>query len=77
MAAEGTRPDKRNAVALPLRLIIGEEKRLVLLDRPAQRAAELIQIELLGVGGEETARIQIRITEEFETANRVTRWTPT
>ena len=37
---------ERNAVPLHLGLVVEEEERLVLLDRTAERATELIQIEL-------------------------------
>src|ERR1022692_1659519 len=54
---------------LPLGLVIGKEKRFVLLDGTAQRATELIQIELffwrwgaeiVGFG------VQLRVAEKFE-----------
>ena len=51
---------------LPLGLIIEEEKRLVFPDRAAHCAAELVQIELFPAGGEITAGIKIRVTEELE-----------
>ncbi len=38
-------PGERDAVPLHLGLVVEEEESLVLLDGPANRAAELIQIE--------------------------------
>ena len=51
---------------LHLSLIIGEEESLVFLQRAAQRASELIQIEFLRRGSEEAACVQVCIAEELE-----------
>ena len=77
MAAVGTRPVKRNAVPLIFLLEVGEEESLVFLDRTAQRAAELIQIEFFGRSREEAARIEVGIAEELEDAIRGTGSIPT
>ena len=53
---------------MPLHLVlrIDEEKGLVFPDRAAYRTAPLIQVELLGAGGEEAPRIEARVAEVFE-----------
>ena len=60
---------ERNPVPLIFLFVIDEEEDLVLLDWAAERCAELIEIEFLGVGGEEAARIQIGVAEELEEAS--------
>src|SRR5579864_5659247 len=51
---------------LPLGFIIYKEKRLILLEGPTHRGAELVQIELLAGGREVAARIQSGVAEELE-----------
>ena len=55
-------------MALKLILDIGKEKGLVFLDRSADRAAELIEVELFGIRGEKATRVEFSIAEEFEEA---------
>ncbi len=61
---------ERDSVALVLLLVVGEEECLVFANRAADRAAELIQIELFGVGSEEAARVQVRIAKKLEHRSR-------
>ena len=51
---------------LSLCLIIHEEERLVLLDRAAERASKLIQIELFFRRSEEALRIELGVAEKLE-----------
>src|SRR5438105_3024368 len=60
--------ESRDAGAQPGALPVAEEKRLVRLDRPAERSAIYVAAEFrLGTGlGEEVTGIQSFIPEEFE-----------
>src|SRR5262249_7390636 len=51
---------------LSLPLVVGEEKRLVLLDGTAQRGAELIQIELFLGCRKKAAGVQLRVAEKLK-----------
>ncbi len=53
-------------MALIFLLAIHEKKRLVLLDRPANRAAKLVQVELLRRGGKVALGIEIGIAHKLE-----------
>jgi len=53
-------------VALPFGLIINEKEGLVLLDRTAKRATELIQVELFSLGGKKAASIQLGVAEKLK-----------
>src|ERR1700720_5017911 len=57
----------------PRSLIVAEKEKLIFLDRPAERAAELILLVGFTHGREEIARIECRIPQKFEdvTVNRV------
>ena len=52
--------------ALAHALVARPEPHLVLDDRPADREAELIALQLLGTRGEEIAGVQLRVPQELE-----------
>jgi hypothetical protein len=52
----------------PLPLVAGEEERSGLHNRPAQRRAELIALEVLLLRGEEVLRVERVVAQEFERA---------
>src|SRR5262249_10921041 len=58
--------DEWDAVALHLGFVVDKEKCFVFLDRSTQRAAELVEVELLFDGGEIAGRIQLGVAEKFE-----------
>ena len=64
--AVGTSSRRTGCRGVAACLIVDEEERLVFLIGPAERAAELVQIELLFGRCEIAARIESRVAEEFE-----------
>src|SRR3981081_1791338 len=50
----------------PLGLVIQEEECLVLLNGPAHRAAELVQVEFFACGGEIAASVKLGVPEELK-----------
>ena len=66
----------RRPARLAQALVVGEEERLVLHDRSAEHAAELVPIEL-GFAGrrlEEAGRIHARVAKELPRRSRAARW---
>ena len=51
---------------LPFALIVEKEKRLILLDRAAQRTAELVQIELFFGNRKKAASVELRVAKKFK-----------
>ena len=61
----GNQAREGNAVALVFLLAVQEEEGLVLADRTAKGAAELIEIEFFRGRGKEAARIEVGVAQEL------------
>ena len=59
---------RRRVAALDAPLIAAEEEHLVLQDRPAEHAAELIALEAVALGREGVARVEAVVADEVEGA---------
>ena len=56
----------RQRLDLPQSFVVAIEPQLVFVDRPAQRAAELVALQVVFGGGKEVARIENIIAHELE-----------